>query len=273
MIKLNLACGYRYNSEWINLDFNAHSKEVKKINLLGKLPFDDDSVDIIYCSHFIEHLSPKQADSLLNECHRILKKDGLIRIVVPDLENIVSEYLKNLKVIYNNEIGENELNKYFYSQLELLDQMVREKSGGELLAFYKKKSNDPDIRAYVKSRTGEELESYSEIINGRHIKNVFDLNKIKYWGLMKYISLISYLIPSQLRSFIINKNILIGEKHKWMYDRISMGQLMIRNYFNSIEFYEFNKSGIPEFNKYLLDINEDGTPYKGFSSLYCEARK
>ena len=45
------------------------------------------------------------------------------------------------------------------------------------------------------------------------------------------------------------------------------------NEFSKFRFADNNKCGIPEFNKYLLDINEDGTTYKGYSSLYCEAKK
>ncbi|WP_088241393.1 class I SAM-dependent methyltransferase [Calothrix rhizosoleniae] len=51
-----------------------------------KLPFDNDSVDFIYSEHFFEHLFFDEALSLLRECHRILKPNGVIRTCVPDAD-------------------------------------------------------------------------------------------------------------------------------------------------------------------------------------------
>jgi SAM-dependent methyltransferase len=56
------------------------------------LPFPDQSVDFIYSSHLLEHLSPHDARHLLREAHRVLKKGGILRISVPDLERAVSRY-------------------------------------------------------------------------------------------------------------------------------------------------------------------------------------
>jgi len=86
MKMLNIACGGRYHKDWVNIDFNAESNNVKKVNILGGLPFEDNSMDVVYSSHFLEHLSQEQADFVLKESQRVLKKDGIIRIVVPDLD-------------------------------------------------------------------------------------------------------------------------------------------------------------------------------------------
>jgi len=43
--------------------------------------------------------------------------------------------------------------------------------------------------------------------------------------------------------------------------------------FSDISIKSYNTSSINGFNKYILDIKEDGTPYKGVSSLYIEAVK
>ena len=66
--KINLACGNNYivSNEWLNVDFESNSKSVKKINLLKKLPFPDNSFEIIYSSHFIEHIDYNQVDSFLS---------------------------------------------------------------------------------------------------------------------------------------------------------------------------------------------------------------
>jgi len=56
------------------------------------LPLPSDSVDYIYSSHFLEHLSRRDAEVLLMEAHRVLKKGGIIRICVPDLEFVMHLY-------------------------------------------------------------------------------------------------------------------------------------------------------------------------------------
>jgi predicted SAM-dependent methyltransferase len=56
------------------------------------LPFPAESVDYIYSSHFLEHLFREDAFSFLRECFRVIKKTGVLRLCVPDLEYAVSLY-------------------------------------------------------------------------------------------------------------------------------------------------------------------------------------
>lgn len=135
MLKLNLGCGFHTPSGWLNVDyaigawlaktpgFATINKKFKIINLnwsndiflcdlTKKLPWDDDSVDIIYSSHSLEHLSKIEGRYLLRECHRLLKPNGIIRIIVPDLKVIINRYtqgkiaadevLDQLYVTYNS---------------------------------------------------------------------------------------------------------------------------------------------------------------------------
>ena len=97
-MKINLACGGKLCllPEWENVDFQNSGKHVKSMNLTKKLKYKDDSVDVIYHSQFIEHLNPEQGLFFLKECLRILKKGGIMRIVTPDFENQVMEYLSLL---------------------------------------------------------------------------------------------------------------------------------------------------------------------------------
>jgi len=80
------------------------------------------------------------------------------------------------------------------------------------------------------------------------------------------------LIPGSLRDMVF-VNTTIGEKHQWMYDKFSISLALKDAGFNDISMEQFNTSRISDFQSYLLDINPDGTPYKGVSSLYAEAVK
>ena len=83
----NFGSGAFSHSSWKNYDFPAITKKYKaiqgkenidffSINLCQenlKIPLDTSSVDLIYCSHTIEHLEEAKAINFLKECSRILK--------------------------------------------------------------------------------------------------------------------------------------------------------------------------------------------------------
>ncbi|MCL4216412.1 MAG: methyltransferase domain-containing protein [Candidatus Hydrogenedentes bacterium] len=57
------------------------------------LPFSNDSVRAIYCSHVFEHLPASTLSGLLKECRRVLIPEGIARVVVPDLEQALAQGL------------------------------------------------------------------------------------------------------------------------------------------------------------------------------------
>jgi len=59
------------------------------------LPFNDNSVNAIFCSHTLEHIEPERIPFVLKEMKRVLRPKGKIRIVVPDCEMAVKWYLEN----------------------------------------------------------------------------------------------------------------------------------------------------------------------------------
>lgn len=270
---LNIACGNRFHKDWINVDFHASSREVNVINILKGLPYSDNSFDVVYSSHFLEHLTKKQADFVLVEIFRVLKQRGIVRIVVPDLENICREYLEILSGIHDN----NNKKKYEWIIVELLDQMVRVNSGGEMLKIYKDDAtlSDDFLKEYIFRRVGEKLNLSSNLSVISIYKYKFgklNVRTIKELIFYAYISAIKMLFPRSIKDSLV-LNTSIGEKHLWMYDKYSLSEKLLKKGFLDVRFFSHNESQIPKFSYYLLDINEDGTPSKGVSSLYCEGVK
>lgn len=60
------------------------------------IPSPDSSVDAVYHSHMLEHLDRPVATEFMREVHRVLKPDGIQRIVVPDLEQLCRAIVKHL---------------------------------------------------------------------------------------------------------------------------------------------------------------------------------
>lgn len=69
--------------------------------------FEDDSVDLIYSCHILEHFGRHQIENVLKEWYRVLKIGGILRVAVPDFEKLVEVYLKtkNLKLILGSLVG------------------------------------------------------------------------------------------------------------------------------------------------------------------------
>lgn len=96
---LNIGCGAtRPTYPWVNLDSlkavlphgtperTDLDREPNYVdhNLIEPMPFENDYFDGILASHVIEHFDCLQALSILKECHRILKYNGVLVISVPD---------------------------------------------------------------------------------------------------------------------------------------------------------------------------------------------
>jgi predicted SAM-dependent methyltransferase len=60
-------------------------------------PFDCGTFDYIYCEHMIEHISWQKGQTMLRECHRVLKPRGVMRIATPaDILFVPSSATKNI---------------------------------------------------------------------------------------------------------------------------------------------------------------------------------
>ena len=72
-IELDIGCGKNKKPGFIGIDIDPSSGADIIASALD-LPFDDSSVDEIYCSHLVEHFYPEEARKFFNEIYRVLKK-------------------------------------------------------------------------------------------------------------------------------------------------------------------------------------------------------
>lgn len=100
-MKLHLGCGKRYIKGYIHIDL-ADYPHIDYNHDIKTLPmFADNSVDLIYASHVIEYFDRFEVVEVLKEWRRVLKKDGILRLAVPDFEALTEGYekYKNLNLI------------------------------------------------------------------------------------------------------------------------------------------------------------------------------
>jgi len=239
---LNLGCGTKtsLSPEVINVDWSIHLRLKKSpvpqaavalllrgerlerfvslpdnivVQDLSKgIPFDSNSVDAVYHSHLLEHLDQSIAKAFLSEVRRVLKPDGIHRIVVPDLEELCANYLSHIRACEEDPKEAVNHDGYIGAMIE---QSVRREAHGT--------SQQRPLRRYVEN-----------------------------------------LLLGDARKR--------GETHQWMYDRINLGELLVRVGYRNPQVLDHATSQIPNWNEYGLDVDEHGSQYKP-GSLYMEARK
>jgi SAM-dependent methyltransferase len=89
---LHLGRGTKYLSGFLNIDGNLFNKIDVWLDVRNGLPFRSNSVASIYSTHMFEHFYPDELKRLLQECVRVLKSGGGIRLIVPSLESAIAAY-------------------------------------------------------------------------------------------------------------------------------------------------------------------------------------
>lgn len=125
-----LGCGGIYHRDWLNIDFVKTGPEVVVHDLLAGVPLPDKSCDVVYHAHFLGHLRRADADFLMHACYRVLKPEGVLQVVVPDLERMCRLYLEKLERALNGD--PEAASDYEWMKLELYDQTVREHPSGTI---------------------------------------------------------------------------------------------------------------------------------------------
>jgi predicted SAM-dependent methyltransferase len=276
-LRVNLGCGpvYAEGPEWINLDFSPTSTSVRQANLLETLPIDSNSCQVVYSSHFFEHIPRDKVPFFLGECIRILHPGGVLRLVLPDFQEMCREYLTQ------RECGDHE--KADFLVIEIIDQCIRMQGGGELGRVYQRYQEEPVVnlrmRQYLKERNGENLATpaFSHPLSdpnkkrfGRFIfsvpgrlKNRLQREWFK-WNI------------SQLPKVFVEQNIsfaAIGERHHWLWDYQQLSEELEAAGFQRCKLYTHNQSQINDFPFFPLDTDGDGLPRKGRESMFVEAVK
>jgi predicted SAM-dependent methyltransferase len=91
-MKLHVGCGPVNLPGWINIDHGATSSADIRLDITQGLPYDSESIDLIYSEHFIEHFTVEQGVALFRDFHRVLKPGGVVRTATPDMRFILKRY-------------------------------------------------------------------------------------------------------------------------------------------------------------------------------------
>jgi SAM-dependent methyltransferase len=275
---LNLGCGDRFHPSWTNINFTSTGAGVIAHDLNQGIPYPDNSFDVVYHSHVLEHFPKEAAETFIRECDRVLRPQGILRIAVPDLEQIAKMYLQSLE----KAIGDSEewRRNYEWILLEMYDQTVRERSGGEMLKFL----SQPNIsnQEFVVKRCGVEVQNLIAVSQNispppdsqkfiiklvKILYRIFQCHDYRRQAILRFI-----LSPQELNALKIGQFRQGGEIHQWMYDRYSLSILLKKIGLVKITQRTAYDSFISNWISFNLDTETNGDIYKP-DSLYIESIK
>lgn len=273
-----------YRREWNNILFERSPRQRKDDDILSfdirkPLPYPDEIFDAVYLLHVVEHLTPSEGESLLRQVYRTLKPSGIVRVSTPDLEDSCRAYLKCLEDYDRNPINNN-LIKYEWSVLELLDQIVRVTSGGLMVEYKKNGYYDPSYA----------VERYRDVFDEFYIpppsspkKSPDDLprktlnQRLRQLTMKTFAKGIHRRVKEMFNKLCDNRTEeslydprASGEVNKWLYDHLSLTMLLQETGFHRISPKTFRTSDIPEWDRFDLDRSNFGD-HAVEPSLYIEA--
>jgi predicted SAM-dependent methyltransferase len=115
MIKLHLGCGKRHASNMINIDIQQYEGAVDIVcDCTKDLPFEKESVNLIYSCAMLEHLDRQSWREVLTYWFELLKPNGEIQISTSDFDAICERYKekRNINELVGLLLGGSKTNSY-----------------------------------------------------------------------------------------------------------------------------------------------------------------
>jgi hypothetical protein len=96
MISINYGCGEKKLPGFVNIDIEVSTNPDVVCDLRNSnFPFDNKSVEKLYCIHAIEHIEDFHWPHIFTEFNRVLVDEGTLVLMYPEFEVCVNYYLEN----------------------------------------------------------------------------------------------------------------------------------------------------------------------------------
>lgn len=100
-LKLHLGCGDKRLPGFFHVDARSEVNPDLVADVINLSQFANNSVDLIYFCHGLEHLSPYQVPLALNEWKRVLRSGGILRLSLPDFAALARLYvMQQIPLVY-----------------------------------------------------------------------------------------------------------------------------------------------------------------------------
>lgn len=107
MMKIEIGCGKNQRIGYLTCDIR-NLPNVDYVCSADNLPFSDEQIDEVYSRHVVEHFTLKEFLKVIEEWNRVLKIDGEVYIICPNLLWHLEQILRgDHESVYNKKSGEN----------------------------------------------------------------------------------------------------------------------------------------------------------------------
>jgi len=147
-MKLHLGCGGIKLNGYINIDVLDRCGCVDLIHdLRSPLPYEDGSVEEIYCRDLIQHFSREEWKKVKKDWVRVLEQNGVLRIECHDFEYVLKNFTNDtdgkrwgywLQCIYAGQEDEFD----YFKNAFTYEKLVSDLSAEGMERFDKEKEND-----------------------------------------------------------------------------------------------------------------------------------
>jgi SAM-dependent methyltransferase len=266
---LNLGCGDRSHAGWVNVDLRpVRHGTVRHDVAAGKLPYAGGSFAVVYHSHLLEHVPPARLDFFLGECRRVLKPGGILRVVVPDLEQIADLYVRTVEEAWQGDAAAGR--RHTWLVIEMIDQLTRERPGGRMLDHLAKLPGD--ARDFVLARLGAEGPRLLQVAESPNPASRRP-SRVRGWLFGSWRErLLRWLLGKEYDLLTTARFRQSGEIHRWMYDRVSLRDALEAADFGDVRLVGPKESAVPDWTDFHLDTLPDGSIAKP-DSLFMEGRR
>jgi len=83
LLRIDIGCGKNKKEGFIGVDQYKIPGVDVVTDLRKRLPWKNDTVDEVHCSHFIEHLEKDERVAFMNELYRVMKKGAKATLIAP----------------------------------------------------------------------------------------------------------------------------------------------------------------------------------------------
>ena len=236
--------------------FRGTSGADRLIDAARPLPFGTGCFHAIYARRIVEHLASDEARNFVNEAHRLLLQGGVLRVSVPDTEELARDYLAAIDRA-RAEPRPDTIKDVHEKRVSYIDQFVRRVPGGALGRYIASgQMSEENLRR-----------AYGDALGAIAVASKSPTSSLR----PKLRQRVKEAARLLLRRRWVHETHATREAHLWIYDRFSLPRLLSAAGFSDVRVVGPDVSAIPGWERWALDTSELGAhPFE--PSLTVEAR-
>lgn len=151
-MKLHLGCGRKYIKGFKHVDLQDFGHIDYRTSVNDLYFAKDNSIELIYAAHILEHFGRNEYMNVLKEWFRVLEPNGVLRLSVPSFDAVVKYYNEkddNLELLLGLLVGGQKVGEYDYHKMifdkKLLTSILKKIGFKSVIEYDWKKTEHQNI--------------------------------------------------------------------------------------------------------------------------------